>query len=222
MNLSGGDGAEVIYSLRGTDKLPNLILSNLQKEGQNIRKAYTRRLPSNPSKDYYFIHRNTGVTEPIIVEYGFLDSTKDDASQLKNNWQNYAEAVVKSIAEYLNVPYNVSSSDNVYIVKSGDTLWSIAKKYGISVNELKELNNLNTNMLKVGMQLKLSNDNSSDTYTVKSGDTIFIGNNEYNGFKNISKKDVFEHLFICNFEFYNLMNVPIFYIIVFQQFRYYF
>lgn len=178
MNLSGGDGAEVIYSLRGTDKLPNLILSNLQKEGQNIRKAYTRRLPSNPSKDYYFIHRNTGVTEPIIVEYGFLDSTKDDASQLKNNWQNYAEAVVKSIAEYLNVPYNVSSSDNVYIVKSGDTLWSIAKKYGISVNELKELNNLISDILKPGDVLKIKNSNNK--YTVKSGDTLWNIAREFN------------------------------------------
>ena len=126
---AGGDGAEVIYSLRGNDILPNLILSNLKEEGQNIRKAYTRRLPSNPSKDYYFIHRNTGITEPIIVEYGFLDSNKDDVSQLKNNWQNYAEAVVKSIAEYLSVPYNVSLNGDDYIVKSGDTIFMENNEY---------------------------------------------------------------------------------------------
>ena len=33
-----------------------------------MRKAYQRRLPSDTSKDYYFIHRNTGVTQPVIVE----------------------------------------------------------------------------------------------------------------------------------------------------------
>ena len=86
--------------------MPNLILENIKEEGQNVRSAYTRRLPSNPSKDYYFMLRNTGSTNAQIVEYGFLDSTKDDVDQLKNNWKNYAEAVVKAIAEYLNIPYN--------------------------------------------------------------------------------------------------------------------
>lgn len=178
INAGGGDGAEVIYALRGTDRLPNLILNNLKDEGQNIRKAYVRRLPSDPSKDYYFMLRNTGNTDALIVEYGFLDSKLDDVNQLKNNWQNYAEAVVKAVSEYLNIPYNQNTNP---IIPSTD-----------------------------------------GTYKVVSGDTIFMGNNEHNGFKNISKKDVFEHLFICNFELYNLMNVPIFYIIVFQQFRYYF
>ena len=66
MNARGGDGAEVIYALRGTDELPNLILNNLKDEGQNIRRAYQRRLPSDPTKDYYYMLRNTGNTESLI------------------------------------------------------------------------------------------------------------------------------------------------------------
>lgn len=124
----GGDGAEVIYALRGTDKLPNLILTNLEEKGQNIRKAYTRTLPSNPSKDYYFMLRNTGNTDAYIVEYGFLDSTKDDAAQLKNNWQEYAEAVVESLAQYLNIPYNTGAT-GTYVVKSGDTIFMGNNEY---------------------------------------------------------------------------------------------
>ena len=38
--------------------------------------------------------RNTPNNETIIVEYGFADSTGDDVSQLKNNWQDLTEAVV--------------------------------------------------------------------------------------------------------------------------------
>ena len=38
-------------------------------------------------------------------------------------------------------------------MKKGDTLWSIAKENNISVNELKELNNLNDNLLTIGQQL---------------------------------------------------------------------
>jgi len=81
-----------------------MILDEIEKEGQNIRKNYQRRLPSNPVKDYYFIHRNTPDTESVLVEYGFLDSPKDDVNQLKNNYKNYAEAVVRAIAKYKNIP----------------------------------------------------------------------------------------------------------------------
>ena len=97
-----------------------MILNELEKSGQNIRKAYQRRLPSDTSKDYYFIHRNTGVTEPVLVEYGFLDSTGDDVNQLKNNYKKYAEAVVNAVLEYKNLS---PSSSGYYTVKSGDRIF---------------------------------------------------------------------------------------------------
>ena len=128
INAGGGDGAEVIYALRNKNTLSNLILSELEKEGQNIRKAYQRRLPSNPAKDYYFMQRDTGNIESITVEYGFLDSSGDDVEQLKNNWKNYAEAVVRALVEYLNLTYVPVEGSNYYTIKSGDSLWSIAKK----------------------------------------------------------------------------------------------
>lgn len=40
-----------------------------------------------------------------------------------------------------------------YIVKKGDTLFSIARKYGMSVEELKTLNHLRGNSLKIGQKL---------------------------------------------------------------------
>lgn len=123
INSGGGDGAEVIYALRNNDTLSKLILSELSNEGQNIRKAYQRRLPNNPSKDYYFMHRNTGNTEPVIIEYGFLDSTGDDVNQLKRNWQEYAEAVVRAILEYLNISYVPVEDQEYYIVQPGDTIF---------------------------------------------------------------------------------------------------
>ena len=168
--MRGGDGAEVIYALRNTDKFPNLVLSNLENKGQNIRKAYQRKLPSNPSKDYYFMLRNTGNTDAYIIEYGFLDSKQDDVNQLKNNSVDYAEAVVEAIAEYLNIPYG---NENInYVVKKGDSLWSIAKKFSTSVNEIKNLNNLSTNLLTIGMNLKIS-PFEDYLYTVKRGDTLY-------------------------------------------------
>lgn len=177
INSGGGDGAEVIYALRNSSTLANKILNALGSVGQNMRKAYQRRLPSDTSKDYYFIHRNTGVTQPVIVEYGFLDSTGDDVNQLKNNWQQYADAVVNAVADYIGVS---TGEQGYYTVKSGDSLWSIAKKYGTTVDELKRLNNLTSNSLSIGQKLKLpgieengSISSTGQTYTVKSGDTLY-------------------------------------------------
>ena len=84
--------------------------------------------------------RDTPNNESVIVEYGFIDSTGDDVEQIKNNYENYAEAVVKAVAEYKGIPYT-SKSSNTYIVKKGDTLYSIANKYGITVNDLKDIIN---------------------------------------------------------------------------------
>lgn len=176
MNSRGAAGAEVIYALRNNDTLSKLILENLSKEGQSIRKAYQRRLPSDNSKDYYFIHRNTGVTEPIIVEYGFLDN-KADAERIKNNWEKYAEAVVKAVAEYKNIPYGESTSSTTYTVERGDTLWNIAKKFNTNVNEIKRLNNLKSNILYVGQSLKVPEyykaKDTNISYVVKKGDNLY-------------------------------------------------
>lgn len=68
---AGGEGAEVIYALRNSDKLASSILNELEKSGQVVRKYYQRRLPSDSSKDYYYIIRNTPNNETLIVEYGF-------------------------------------------------------------------------------------------------------------------------------------------------------
>ena len=183
INAGGGDGAEVIYPLRSDDILPNLILKEIEKEGQNIRKAYQRKYPSNPNKDYYFMQRNTGLTQTLTVEYGFLDSTKDDVQQLKNNYQKYAEAVVRAVLEYIGVPY---ISDNKYIVKKGDTLYSIANKYNVNINDLKQINNLNNNILNIGEQLiiptntKIEEVDNYETYIVKPNDTLFSIAKMYN------------------------------------------
>ena len=173
INAGGGEGAEFIYALRNNDKFSKILASNFEDIGRNVRKYYQRRYPSDLDQDYYFIHRDTKNTEPVIIEYGFLDNVKD-AELLKNNWESYAEAVVKSIAEYLGVNYENMDQVNVYTVKSGDTLWSIAKNNGLTVDELKKLNNLTSNKLSIGQKLKLSSDTiSEDTYIVKSGDTLY-------------------------------------------------
>ena len=185
INAGGGQGAEIIYALRNSDSFSRKIANELENSGRDVRKYYQRRYPSDSSKDYYFIHRNTGNTEAVIVEYGFLDNTTD-AELLKKYWKDYVEAVVKAIASYVGVPYSFTGemiNENYYIVKKGDSLWSISNKYGLSVDELKDLNNLSSNNLSVGQKLLIKDTSSSDDlgiyYTVKAGDTLYGIANEY-------------------------------------------
>ncbi len=105
INAGGGDGAETIHSIHSSDALAKRIADELRAEGQNVRRVFTRTLPANPKKDYYFMHRNTGAAKTVIVEYGFADSPKDDVRQLIANWRSYAEAAVRAFCGHIGHPY---------------------------------------------------------------------------------------------------------------------
>lgn len=178
INSGGGQGAEVIYALRNPDTLAKNILNNIGSTGQTTRKYYQRRLPSDPSKDYYFIHRNTGKTEPLIIEYGFIDSLKD-VNFLNNNYRDLVEAVIRAVTNYIGVPYTPPEGtiSNTYTVQRGDTLYSIANKLGTTVDELKRINNIEGNTLSIGQILRVPmesiTDDEENIYIVKKGDTLY-------------------------------------------------
>lgn len=178
VNSGGGEGAEVIYALKNRDTLAKNILNNIGTTGQTTRKYYQRRLPSDTSKDYYFIHRNTGNLEPLIVEYGFIDNTKD-VEFLKENYKELAEAVISAVANYIGVPYTPPEgiTTNTYVVQKGDSLYSIANKLGTTVSELKKENNLTTNTLQIGEVLRIPTkeiyEGEENVYIVQKGDTLY-------------------------------------------------
>ena len=185
VNSGGGEGAEVIYALRNKDTLAKRILENIGAAGQETRKYYQRRLPSDTSKDYYFIHRNTGNLEPLIVEYGFIDNTKD-VEFLKENYEELAESVISAVANYIGVPYKAPNDliTNTYVVQKGDTLYSIANKLGTTVSELKKENNLTSNTLQIGEVLRIPTkeiyEEEENIYIVQKGDSLYSIANKYN------------------------------------------
>lgn len=160
-------------------------MNNIGDTGQNTRRVYQRRLPNDSTKDYYYILRNTGRTEPVIVEYGFIDNASD-VGFVKDNYKELAEAVIKAVLEYKNIPYTAPEtvSTDTYKVVAGDTLYSIANKLDTSVSELKKLNNLTSNTLSIGQSLKIPTKvvdvGDTELYQVKSGDTLYSIANKYN------------------------------------------
>ncbi|WP_332692905.1 LysM peptidoglycan-binding domain-containing protein [Halalkalibacter lacteus] len=60
----------------------------------------------------------------------------------------------------------------MYEVKSGDTLYRIALENKITVDELKQINNLTSNLIFPGQNLQLK-DGVIVSYSVKKGDTLY-------------------------------------------------
>jgi LysM repeat protein len=73
-------------------------------------------------------------------------------------------------------------NDNIYIVKKGDSLYSIAQKYNTTAEELKRINNLDSNQLVIGQQLIIPTleDIEENYYIVKAGDNLYSIANKYN------------------------------------------
>ena len=191
INAGGGEGAEVVYALRNSPLLAQNVLESIGDAGQIKRKVYQRRLPENPNKDYYYILRETGNLEPILIEYGFIDNV-NDAKKLKSNLNDYAEAVVKAVSQYAGytyIPKDYIIEEGTYIVQKGDTLYSISKKLNIAVDKLKELNNLKNNTIVVGQKLNINDKQTiepnyplipnEDEYIVQKGDTLYSISSKY-------------------------------------------
>lgn len=62
-------------------------------------------------------------------------------------------------------------SETIYVVKKGDSLYKIAKQYGVSVSEIISRNGLTTNALQIGQELVIPS--NGITYTVQKGDNLY-------------------------------------------------
>lgn len=87
-----------------------------------------------------------------------------------------------SYKDYPSIIKNITPSKEInYVVKKGDTLSSIASKYGTTYQKLASYNNIsNPNKIYPGQIIKISGTTEimPTTYVVKKGDTPFMGNNE--------------------------------------------
>ena len=78
---------------------------------------------------------------------------------------------------FLLLSFNANALAKQYKVKNGDSLYSISKKFGVSVDQIKQENNLQQSKIKksqvLSISTKVSSKKSKSTYyTVKKGDTL--------------------------------------------------
>jgi N-acetylmuramoyl-L-alanine amidase len=115
----------------------------------------------------------------VLFECGFMDNKREALLMIDTDFQKeVAQEIAKAVCEFYGVSYKSGSSSkpatstgSTYKVKKGDSLWSIAKEFGMSVAKLKELNGLKSDLIKVGQTLKVSG--SATYHTVKKGDSLW-------------------------------------------------
>ena len=117
-----------------------------------------------------------------IIASKYRVSIKDlkSANNLKSN---EVEIGMKLIIPDSQIPMRVVrvspnlNDINNYVVKKGDTLSMIASKYRVSVRELKSVNDMRDDKVKVGMRLIIPNSNLSKN--VESKTPVISDNNKY-------------------------------------------
>jgi len=95
----------------------------------------------------------------VLVEVGFLSSSKDVAKLKRADYrQQYATALAEAIDGYFATYAPVAAApDGTHSVAPGETLWSIARRYGRSVAELRDMNDLPDDCtIYVGQKLNVS------------------------------------------------------------------
>jgi len=87
-------------------------------------------------------------TEPAAGEEIYLREKRDAPPKTTDTLMNLTKPVNPLVAE--------TSPDLFHVVSKGDTLYSLSKKYNISVIELKELNHLYSENLYVGERIRVT------------------------------------------------------------------
>ena len=119
---------------------------------------------------------------PVAATYAYIDK-KDTISAYRAD---------ELLAAYLPKRYTESSSDDQedkpsepktemirYTVKSGENLYTIANKYGVTAQNIRKWNNLRTNRVPRGKRLTIYVDTGGVTYDGKRTDGSEAGENTY-------------------------------------------
>lgn len=153
--------AIIVYTVNKGDTLYNIA----KKFGSSV-DAIAR---TNGIVEPYKIYPDQILRIPIFDEANFITYTVQPGDTLYALAEYFGTTVGEiananeledpetiAINQVLRIPIKAPSYPNVYTVRPGDTLYLIAKKFGTTVSELINLNQITTpNVIYPGQQIKL-------------------------------------------------------------------
>ncbi|RKZ34096.1 hypothetical protein DRQ33_02885 [bacterium] len=170
----------------------SLLKANGMDENSIIRPGEKLKIPGSPNTEVdkkvvhtvksgeslWLIARKYGVTVADIKKQNKLNSDKLSVGQ---------KLTIGGISSGSYAKSNQTRTKVVHTVKSGESLWLIAKKYKVSVNDIKSWNKLDKDMLSIGEKIliysnseELAEANTNNViHTVKAGETLWQIAREY-------------------------------------------
>ncbi|MGO5011134.1 LysM peptidoglycan-binding domain-containing protein [Niallia sp. Sow4_A1] len=132
-----------------------------------------------------YAHLKSGSRKVKVGEYvkkgqviGIMGNTGDSTGQHLHfelhigRWNNNKTNAVNPLPYFESDTEAIPSSNNEYIVKKGDTLYEISRKYKTTIKVLAAYNQIaNPNLIKVGQKIKIPS-TQAVYYVVKKGDTV--------------------------------------------------
>jgi N-acetylmuramoyl-L-alanine amidase/LysM repeat protein len=187
--VASADGACAFYWHTSADgkKLAELYVKNFKAMVDGVG-THGNGLHASQRGSWTNLHmvRETNMVA-ILVENGFMTNSNDFeyifGKHSKKYREEVAEAIVKTVCDYFGVKYqekkeNVSHdapelSDGDYKIKRGDTFYSIAKDFGVSVDAIQRANpKVNARALKVGSLINIPN-GKYVAHKIVKGDTLW-------------------------------------------------
>jgi LysM repeat protein len=167
------DGERILFYTNGKIKSKNYYT-----EGQR-EKEHT--FYDDNGKITLLINYKNGLKDGETIYYDENNKVKDKFNykygKLTDNFSIKQDLVEDKIKTY---------NDNIHQVVKGDTLYNISKRYYTTPNNLKKINNLKSNKIKLGQHLKIYSYDSTKIskdnkiHIVSKGDTLYNISKKYN------------------------------------------
>ncbi|MDT0557654.1 LysM peptidoglycan-binding domain-containing protein [Ichthyenterobacterium sp. W332] len=158
----------------------------VKAESEKSKSTQSNNEADSNNNEFHIVKSNERLTT-IAKQYNISLVKLMEANKLETTLISKGQKLrVRDFSENKNHKNQTSNSvesakvnSDFHLVTKGQTLYSISKIYGYSVNELKSFNNLNSNLIKEGQRLRITKplpstiQHSSDVWIVVKGDTLY-------------------------------------------------
>ena len=158
---------DTLYSISKKMNIPIETIKKINKLDNNtlsIGQILYLNEKDNPEEEYYIVQKGDTL-------YSISKKFQMKIEELKE--LNNISSDTLQVGQVLIINGNKMPDNNQkYIVKKGDSLWGISKKYNIPINELIAINQLDDLTLQIGQELIVT-PSEQNSYVVQKGDTLW-------------------------------------------------
>lgn len=163
--LTLGDKDETLAGVL-VDLSMTATLSESMKAGSRVlaNMGQVNRLHRRNVEQAGFLVLKSPDLPSMLIEAGFISNPQEEQRLRDRSYQRQlGTQIAKAVKDYFrdNPPHNSilaggqNGSPSRYTIRRGDTLSEIARRNGVDISELREMNNLNGDTIRVGQTLRI-------------------------------------------------------------------